>query len=102
MKNIGSAVYVNIPAQTIPPLTETEIGSNILTSGFWIIHVSIWATTSVRQLTLNFFSVVNGDQKPELIAFYNGPGAELPLTVYSWENNDIEIGPTTISAFKLC
>lgn len=101
MKNIGNGIYSSTLAQTITPQVDIEMGSITLPSGFWIIHFTAWLGVFTRKLTINGFEILNDDHKPELIAFYNGSGAELPLTIYSWDQSDVEIGPGLISAYRL-
>ena len=78
-----------------------EIGSITLPSGFWIIYISIWYGPHFKSLRINGFQILNEDHKPEMIAFYNGPGATLPLIAYSWETGNIEIEEGSIMAFRL-
>ena len=101
LRSIGSQIIAATAAQTIPTQKDVEIGAITLPAGFWIIHVSIWYGVYNRTLGINGFSILNDDHKPELMAFYNGPGARLPLTVHSWVPEDIEIGPGSIEAFRI-
>ena len=101
LKRIGGQITASTDAQTIPTQKDVEIGAITLPEGFWIIHVSVWYGVYNRTLGINGFSILNDDHKPELIAFYNGPGARLPLTAHSWVPEDIEIGPGSIDAFRI-
>ncbi len=101
LNTVGSQISIGTSARKIPPQTDVEIGDITLPAGFWIIHVTIWYGVYSRTLTINGFSILNNNHKPEFIAFYNGPGARLPLTVYSWEPGEIEIGPGSIYAFRI-
>lgn len=102
MGSVGSQVYVGVNIQTIPALSSNlEIGAITLPAGFWIIYVSIWYGTYSRSLHINGYEILNDDHKPELIAFYNGSGARLPLILTSWTDKDIKIGPGDIIAFRI-
>lgn len=98
---VGQQISVDTPAQTIPPQTDVEIGSITLPSGFWIIYVSIWYGAIFKSLRINGFQTLNTDHKPELIAFYNGPGTTLPLITYTWETDSIDIAQGSILAYRL-
>lgn len=101
LDKVGQQISVGTPAKTIPPQTDVEIGSITLPSGFWIIYISIWYGPYFKSLRINGFQILNEDHKPEMIAFYNGPGATLPLIAYSWEAGNIEIDEGSIMAFRL-
>lgn len=99
---IGTSIDIPISAQTIPALShDIEIGSIALPAGFWIIHVTIWYGPYSKGIRIGGYQIINTDHKPELIAFYNGPGATLPVILDSWEGRDIETGPGSINAFRL-
>lgn len=101
ISKIGSSINIPISVQTMPALSrDIEVGSITLPAGFWIIHVTIWYGPYYKGIRIGEYQIINTDHKPELIAFYNGPGVTLPVFVDSWEQHDIEIGPGSINAFR--
>lgn len=95
-------INVSTDGQTIPAMAKNvEIGRITLPAGFWIIHATVWYGVYNRTMRINGFEILNDDHKPELIAFYNGPGSTLPLIITSWENEAVEIGPGSIFAFRI-